>query len=61
MASTREIAAVLIVNTLVLGVSACGSDENAVPEASTSGGFPLTVSDCGREFTIEERPERIPR
>lgn len=59
MASTRKVAAVLVAGTLALGVTACGGEENAVPQAGTSGDFPLTVSDCGRDFTIEERPERI--
>lgn len=57
----------------LLAVTACGSDDDDSTDASSPGAagppasatpeevgtFPLTVSDCGREFVIEQRPERV--
>ncbi len=47
---------------LLLLLSACAETTDEVVEAEAHGGddaFPLTVENCGREFTLEEPPERI--
>lgn len=42
----------------VLAVAACGEGSDAAT-ANTAGDYPRTVDNCGREVTIERRPERL--
>jgi iron complex transport system substrate-binding protein len=46
--------------TLALSVAACGSDDTTSDNtsASVADGFPLTMTNCGREITVDEPPER---
>lgn len=47
----------MIVGLLVLG--GCSGAEDEPSGAGTAGEFPMTVQDCGRPVTIEERPQRV--
>ena len=49
MNRTRWVLPVIFAGALLL--SACGDDEDTSSEASASGDFPITVEDCGREFS----------
>ncbi len=45
---------------LTLGLLAgCGSSAESNDSVSGSDGFPVTIERCGREITIQQRPERI--
>ncbi len=52
----RTVLATVLTGALL---SACGDGGSAEPSTGAQNGFPMTVSDCGREFTISQRPERI--
>lgn len=46
----------------VLALSGCSSTDPDDPTANTSpqsGGYPLTIDNCGRQITIEKEPERV--
>lgn len=46
---------------VVLALAACsadGSQDTSTPSAKTAEGFPLTLTNCGRELTVEAPPQR---
>ena len=52
---------VLLALTLPLGLTACGSEDggSAEPASEATGGYPVTVENCGAEVTFEQAPERV--
>lgn len=45
---------------LLLPLAACGSDttRTSEPTKASGAGFPVTMSNCGRDITIDQAPER---
>lgn len=43
----------------VLALSACSSSDSPHNDAAATSGFPVTVSNCGVEVTLDAAPERI--
>lgn len=43
----------------LLGAAACGGGDAGGQEAATGGDFPVTVENCGREVTVDRRPEHV--
>ncbi|WP_067857120.1 ABC transporter substrate-binding protein [Nocardia shimofusensis] len=54
----RRLAVLPATLVVAAGLTACGetSSESAQP---TTGGFPLTISSCGREVTFDAPPQRV--
>jgi iron complex transport system substrate-binding protein len=42
-----------------LGVSACAGTNNASATTAATGGYPVTVENCGNEITIARAPKRV--
>ncbi len=50
---------ILLVVAVAVALTACGEADDGGTRTVAAGAFPMTVETCGREVTIEERPERV--
>lgn len=52
-------AAAALAVTLAAAVAACGTDTAAGGDTEDGSAYPLTITDCGKELTIESEPRSV--
>ncbi|MBF6353770.1 ABC transporter substrate-binding protein [Nocardia higoensis] len=55
----RRLAALPATLVVAVGMTACGETSTESAQPATGGGFPLTISSCGREVTFDAPPQRV--
>ncbi|WP_109529601.1 MULTISPECIES: ABC transporter substrate-binding protein [Nocardia] len=55
----RRLAVLPLALATLVGLTACGGSTPPTSEATPGGGFPLTISSCGRDVTFDRAPQRV--